>query len=234
MADSLAQQKKRLHKMMGQMQKKYGITKLPYREPDFELFTFLIFREGWDYRKATRVASELLEKFVDWNEIRVSFVRELCESLESLKCKNVEEKVTRLRDSIQAYFEEYNRLQKKILYEKEFEEIRVYFSQIKPLGLANAYIFLQCLQDSLDEAPAKSSKTLVLSTEGLRMGIRLGLIKKTGSLNVGRKEFTTLLEPNEYFLFHNLFVRHADLVCLVKNPLCEECFLNKDCGFCKI
>ena len=92
---------------------------------------------------------------------------------------------------------------------------------------------MQCLRDQLDEAPAKSSLTLVMSADALRVGIRLGLIKKTGSLNVGRKEFSKLLDPANYLAFQHLFVRHADTLCLSKNPLCESCFLNTLCKYYK-
>ena len=110
---------------------------------------------------------------------------------------------------------------------------RKVIANIAPLGMANAYIFLQCLQDALDQAPSRSSKNLVMSTEALRVGIRLGLIKKTGSLNVGCKEFGKLLEPADYIAFQHFFVRHAEMACFSKNPKCESCFLNSLCKYFK-
>jgi endonuclease III len=70
-----------------------------------------------------------------------------------------------------------------------------------------------------------------MSPDALRVGIRLGLIKKTGSLNVGRKEFEKILDSTEYIAFQHLFVRHAETFCKSKNPLCESCFLNTVCKF---
>lgn len=233
MADSLAQQKKKLRAMLAQLKKKYGVTKLIHHEPNLDLCVYLILREGWDFRKATKAVNHLMDQYIDWNEVRVSYFRELTESLASFKFKAMDEKIERFVSMLQCVFNEYNRLQMELLYEKEFDETCKVFESIEPLGVANANVFLQCLQNALDETPTNTPKTLVMSPVGMRMGIRLGLIKKTGSLNVGRKEFTKLLDPKEFFDFQNHFVRHAERVCFSKNPLCKECVLSKDCAFFK-
>jgi endonuclease III len=231
MAESLAQLKKKMREVMASMKKRYGATKLPRKEPGVDLLVYLVLREGWDFRKANRCVKILEDTFVDWNEIRVSFPRELAEATAFLQYDKLYEKIHRFKDVLKEVFQEYNRINLDFLREADFEETRHIFASIEALGKANAYIFLQCLRNELEEVVGDGSETLVMSTESLRVGIRLGLIKKTSSHNVGRKAFTKLLAPADYFAFQNYFVRHAESLCRSKAPLCKECFLSSICKY---
>ncbi len=233
MTESLPQQKKKMHDVLEQMKKRYGVTRLIHKDADIALMLYLVLREGWDFKKATRAVKKLQEEFVDWNEVRVSFDRELAEVLAPLTQKDLDAKVKRCKDVLKAIFDKYNRVNLDFMRTQDFETARRALSEMEALGRANAHILVQCYQDELDQAPARSSKTLVMSHDGLRVAIRLGLIKKTSSLNVGRKELEKLLEPTRYIDFQNLFVRHAEQVCTSKNPACEGCFLNSGCAFYK-
>lgn len=230
MAESLAQQRKKYRNIRDRLAKKYGTTKLASRAPNIELCVYLVLREGWDYRKAGKTVKILGEEYVDWNEVRVSYAKELAESLVQFNCRDIIERLQRMKSVLGEIYNEYNRLQLDFLLEREFEETRKIFAEIEPLGRANAYIFLQCLQEEMDKE-ADVPATLVMSSEALRVGIRLGLIKKTSSHNVGRKAFSKLFDPGDYITFQNLFVRHAENLCRSKNPLCQECILKNSCDY---
>lgn len=231
MAESLSQQKKNMSAIMKRMTKKYGVVKLGNSRADIEQCIYLILREGWDFRKANKAIVHLEECFVDWNELRVSANREILECLSFLTYDNLEEKVVRIKEFLGEVYAEYNRLRIDFVEELEFEETRKMFASFEFLGQGNAYIFLQCLQDQIDEVESDQSATLVMSTEALRVGIRLGLIKKTSSHNVGRKEYGKLIGSKDFIPFQNLFVRHGEVYCTSKSPLCSDCFLSKDCAY---
>jgi len=231
MVESLAQQKKNMRNILTRMNKKYGVVKPGNSRGDIEQCVFLILREGWDFRKAARAVKILVEHFVDWNEVRVSGPGELVEALPFLKYKDLEEKILRILQLLKEVYLEYNCLQLDFLKETDFEDTRKFFAQLEPLGAGNAYIFLQCLQETIDEAAEVDPPNLVISTEALRVGIRLGLIKRTSSHNVGRKAIAKLIGPKDYLSFQNLFVRHGDKICTSKSPLCKECFLNSLCKY---
>jgi endonuclease-3 len=231
MAESLAQLKKKMRDVLGKMQKKYGVVKLGNSRGDIEQCVFLILREGWDFRKAAKAVKILQEVFVDWNEVRVSSVREIKEAVRFLKYQDLDDKIERVKNMFQEVFHEFNRLNLDFLLEADFEETRSAFLELEALGRSNAYIILQCLQDMIDVAEEKDSQTLVMSTEALRVGTRLGLIKKTSSHNVGRKEFGKLIKPQDNILIQHLFVRHGETFCTSKSPLCKECFLRNICKY---
>lgn len=233
MAESLTQLKKKYREAVKRMTRKYGVAKLSGSGADVEQCVYLILREGWDFRKVNRAIKVLEEEFVDWNEVRVSVVKELRETLPFLKYKDLEEKLTRVKGCLKEVYGEYNRLSLEFLLAAELEDTRKIFAEFENLGRANAYIFLQCLQDEKDEVPVGESITLVMSTEALRVGTRLGLIRKTSSHNVGRKEYLKLMDPKESIVFQNLFVRHGERICTSKNPMCKDCFLNTICNYNK-
>jgi endonuclease-3 len=233
MAESLTQLKKKYRDAVKRMTRKYGVAKLSGSGADVEQCVYLILREGWDFRKVNKAVKIIAEEFVDWNEVRVSVVKEVREAVSFLKYKDLDAKLTRVKAFLGELYGEYNRLNLEFLLEAEFEETRRTFAEFEHLGRANAYIFLQCLQDELDDVPVGDSVTLVMSTEALRVGIRLGLIRKTSSHNVARKEFLKLMESKEAVVFQNLFVRHGEQICTSKNPMCKECFLNTICNYCK-
>jgi endonuclease III len=155
----------------------------------------------------------------------------LAETLTFVKYKDLYDKIYRIREVMREVFGEYNRMGLGFLKEADFEDTRRFFASLKPLGKANGYIFLQCLQAEIDEAEGEGAQTLVMSTESLRVGIRIGLIKKTGSHNVARKEYSKLIDPEDYAALQNYFVRHAEVYCRSKSPLCKDCFVNALCKY---
>lgn len=233
MAASLAQQKKKMRNVMERMKKKYGVVKLINKDADIAQCLYLVLREGWDYRKATKALKKISEEYVDWNEVRVSYNKELCETIAFVKYADIDKKVERIKEILQDVFNDYNSLDFDFLVDMDFEEILSYFLELTPLGKSNSLVFLQCLQDGIDGIESNHSQTLVMSTDALRVGVRLGLIKKTSSHNVARKEFSKILDPSAYFEFQNRFVRHGEELCRSKNPLCKDCFLNSVCKYYK-
>ncbi len=229
MVESLTRRKKKMRDLLDRLARKYGVTRLSSQEAGLELCVYLIFRQGWDYKKAAKATSAVIDEFVDLNELRVSYIREVCEVLDFLKYKDLREKAGLVIAFLKEVYEEYDCMPSDFS-EMGFEEVRKFFSTIQPLGKSNAYVFLQLLKKEMDGAGAGKPQILVMSSEGLRVAIRLGVIKKTGSQNVGRKELMKLIDPSDYVRFQNFFVRHGDELCKSKAPLCQDCFLKSFCS----
>lgn len=236
MAAATANSKTRMTALLKGMEKKYGVTKLIGTGASLEQCMFLILREGWDFKKASRAIRTLEAGFIDWNEVRVSSVAELDAALSFLKCADMPARLGRLRDFLEALMNEFNDLGGDMFDEMEFEPLRRLLINIDGLGRANAYMFLQLYMSEMAKQPKSEvdkDKVLVVAPESMRVAIRLGILKKTQSANLARKEFMKLLGPRDYVRFQNLFVRHAESVCLSKNPQCTECFLSGSCDFFK-
>ncbi len=242
MAKKPVSAKTKLRSCLVRMEKKYGVTKTIGGGPTVGQGVFLIFRQGWDFKKASRAARILESEFIDWNEIRVSAKREIQETLAFLKFSDMENRIINIQEYLREVFTAYNDLDNDLFKTMEFESFRRFIIKVTALGKPNAYILLQCHRD---EAAKKSKKAagrgaqtarsgepdLVVSPESMRVAIRLGIIKKTLSIITARRDLAKLLNRNQYLPFQNSFVRHAEAFCLSKNPRCRECILKGSCKY---
>ena len=147
MAESLIEKKRKLRKVLKRMERRYGPLSLAPDGPDIGQCIYLVLRENWSIRKALRAWRKLLKDFIDWNEVRVSTHKEIRESIEFTGYPDLDDKIDRIKGILDGVFERYNRLQLDFLKEQDFDETRKFFVNLAPLGKANAYIFLQCLQN---------------------------------------------------------------------------------------
>ncbi len=228
--------KTRLTAAFKALEKKYGVTKIIGGGPSLEQCLFLILRQGWDFKKASRAVRILESGFIDWNEVRASSLGELYEVLALLKCTDLMDRLRRLRKFLNATMDEFNDLTNDMFRSMEFEPLRRLLVGIEPLGKANAYVFLQCFVNEWKKkakGDLPKEKSLVVSPEAMRVAIRLGIIKKTQSSIKARADFMALLSPKDYLRFQYLFAQHAETACFSKKPLCSECFLKGSCIFSK-
>jgi len=236
MAASTATNKARTKTCLARMEKKYGVTKVIGGGASLEQCIFLIIREGWDFKKASKSVRALEADFIDWNEVRVSTVGELVEKLAPLKCSDMRERMARMRDFLNAVMNEFCVLDNDMFKAMEYEPLRRFLMGLKALGRANACIVLQSFmaeQDKKGLSDKEKEKFFVLAPDSMRVGIRLGIIKKTQSIIAARAEFLKMIPPSENLRFQNLMVRHGEKVCFSKNPNCEDCFLSDLCDFFK-
>ena len=119
MAESLTQLKKKYRDAVKRMTRKYGVAKLSGSGADVEQCVYLILREGWDFRKVNKAVKILTEEFVDWNEVRVSVIKEVREAVSFLKYKDLDEKLTRVKQFLGELYNEYNRLNLEFLLERQ-------------------------------------------------------------------------------------------------------------------
>jgi hypothetical protein len=234
MAAASVSAKSQLNAALKKLEKKYGVTKTIGGGPSLEQCLFLILRQGWDFKKASRAVRILESSFIDWNEVRASSLAELYEVLAALKCTDLMDRLRRLRGFLNAAMDEVTDLTTDMFRSMDFEPLRRFIVGIEPLGKANAYVFLQCFvnewKKKAKDDPAKE-RSLVVSPEAMRVTIRLGIIKKTQSSNKARADFSALITAKDYLRFQYLMAQHAESVCSSKKPLCGECFLRDSCNF---
>jgi len=236
MAVSTATNKSRLKSCLAKMEKKYGVTKMIGGSASLEQCLFLIIREGWDFKKASKSVRTLEADFIDWNEVRVSTVGELVEKLAPLKCADMEDRMVRVKEFLNVVMHEFCILDNDMFKPMEYEPLRRFMMGSAAIGKANACIILQCHmaeQDKKGLSDKEKEKFFVIAPESMRVGIRLGVIKKTQSINAARSEFLKMVSFSEGLRFQNLMVRHGEKICFSKNPNCADCFLNDLCDFFK-
>ena len=112
--------------------------------PVLEQFLYALCREGVTRDQADRAFRNLRELFFDWNEVRVSSVRELAEAMQGLP--NPEQRAQRLIDFLQEVFETTFSFDLETLHKKG---VKVAAKQLARYQAANDYAVAWVIQQSL-------------------------------------------------------------------------------------
>jgi endonuclease-3 len=192
-------------------------------EPDalsvLEQFLYGVCREGATRDLADRAFRTLREQFYDWNEVRVSAVREVEEALSDLP--EAEPRAERLISFLQEVFEADFSFDLEGLRKKGLKEAA---KQLARYQAANDYVVAWVVQHSL------GGHAIPLDLPTLRAARRLGLIDcDADDLEAARSSLEHLVPKAKGALFGDLISRLAEEACWEDVPRCGSCPLAGDC-----
>jgi endonuclease-3 len=207
-----------LNQLFSALSKRYG-TGGDDARPVLEQFIYGICREGTTRERADRAFKALQERFFDWNEIRVSSVRELEEALSDLP--DAEVRAERLIRFLQEVFEKRFCFDLEDLHKKG---LKVAAKQLSCYEAANDYVGAWVVQHSL------GGHAIPVDPPTLRTVRRLGLIEN------GHDDPESLRASLEHLvpkargpLFVDLVSRLAEECCWEESPDCCSCPLSAEC-----
>lgn len=187
--------------------------------PVLEQFIFALCREGTSRCAAEKAFRGLREGFFDWNELRVSSVREIAEALQGLP--QAETRSQRIIAFLQEVFEttfsfDLEGLQKKGL--------KIAAKQLSRYEAANDYSVAFVVQQSL------GGHALPLDKPSLRVLNRLGLIEgEETDQEATRASLEHLIPKAKGPLFTDLISALAEDCCWAEEPQCGRCPLASSC-----
>jgi endonuclease-3 len=188
-------------------------------QPVLEQLLFAVCREGVTRERGERAFRALREHFFDWNEIRVSSVRELAEALEDLP--QPELRAQRLIDFLQEVFETDFNFDLEGLHKKGLKQAAKQLARYKA---ANDYAVAWVVQQSL------GGHALPLDEPSLRVLRRLGLIEgEHPDLESLRASLEHQIPKARGLLFNDLISALAEECCWASDPNCLACPLGSSC-----
>jgi endonuclease-3 len=200
------------------LKNRYG-TGEPVSRPVFEQLVYAICREETTRAKADRAYRALGERFFDWNEMRVSSLREIEEALAGLP--DVEAKAQRLLSLLQEVFETTFSFDLEGLQKKGVKQTA---KQLSRYQAVNDYAVAWVIQHAL------GGHAVPLDSPSLRVLRRLGL------LETDQEDPETLRASLEHLipkvrgpLFGDLVSALAEELCWETDPNCAACPLSGDC-----
>src|SRR5260370_28440195 len=184
-----------------------------------EQFLYALCREGTTREQGERAFLNLREGFFDWNEVRVSSLRELAEAFEGLP--DAEARAQRVVDFLQEVFETTFSFDLEGLHKKGLKQAA---KQLARYQAANDYAVSWVLQNSLD------GHSVPLDEPTLRLLRRLGLIEADQEdPEVIRASLEHLVPKARASLFGELLSALAEELCVEDEPNCSDCPLAAEC-----
>jgi len=190
----------------------------PEQRPVLEQLLYAILREGSTRELADQAFRMLRERFFDWNEIRVSSVREIEEALCCLP--NAELRAQRLISLLQEVFETTFSFDLEILHKKGVKQAA---KQLNRYQAINDFAIAWVIQQSL------GGHAVPLDDPSQRCLRRLGLVEgEQEELEALRGSVEHLIPKARAPLFNELISVIANEVCL-DEPRCSACPLCAEC-----
>ena len=187
--------------------------------PVLQQFVYGLCREDATPEQADRAYRTLCERFFDWNEVRVSSVRELEEAFAGLT--NAEGRAQRLVAFLQEVFETTYSFDLDSLQKKGLKQAA---KQLGRYQAANDYVGAWVVQRSL------GGHAIPLDRATLRCTRRLGLIDDDqDDLEAARATLEHLVPKAKGPQFTDLVSDIADEVCWEASPNCPGCPLAAEC-----
>jgi len=187
--------------------------------PVLEQFIYGVCREGATTEQAERAYRILQERFFDWNEIRVSSVREVEEAFTGLP--GAELRAERLISFLQEVFETTFSFDLESLQKKGLKQAA---KQLSRYQAANDYVVSWVVQRTL------GGHAVPLDPPTLRTVQRLGLIEsEQEDTEAVRASLEHLIPKARGPLFSDLVSHLADEACWDDEPNCSACPLAGEC-----
>jgi endonuclease-3 len=188
--------------------------------PVLEQFIYAVCREGTTPERAERAFRTLREMFFDWNEIRVSSVREVADAIEDLP--GAETRAQRIISFLQGVFETTFSFDLEGLHKKGVKEAA---KKLARFEAANSYAVSWVVQQSL------GGHALPIDSPSLRVIQRLGLIEGEPSdgeaLQTGLEHLVPKAKGPAFTAVLSILAEDS---CLPEEPACPRCLMNGSCA----
>jgi endonuclease III len=171
---------------------------------------------------ALRSYHQLKERFVDWNEVRISSVREIQDELAA--SSGTLEFAVFIKDLLEQVQRERQDVSLEFLAEENLGEIRRYLKQIKGMDSATVDLVLR-VRKAHPVLPLNHSLEVLLS--------RVGVFRDGETRDRKEKALHDFVEPEKAFQFHHFLVEVARETCLLdpEELDCPRCSLRANCDF---
>ena len=208
-----------ISKILKNLEERYGKKPKPPSWTIVETLIFYILYHSSGITAARRAFKFLRDEYVDINEVRVSSLNELRNTL--IKAGASEQIALPLRGILKQIFLQENDVSLEPMIELTPEQAKRYLSRFDNLP-SHAIDYLLLIKW---EHPI-----LPVDKQIARMSSRLGLTSSNSSLTTTQKSIMRDLKKDRYFDFFSLLLEHTSKIC-GEEPNCDRCVLIKQCKY---
>jgi endonuclease III len=193
-----------------------------YPSKILDLIIFHKLHLGLPTEDAMKSYQRLRERFVDWNETRISSVREIQEAIDF--CPGSLELAVFITNLLEFVHREHQHVSLEFLAEQNLGDIRQYLKQVKGVDSATVELIL-LLRKEYPIFPLSEGAETVLR--------RLGILRATSTPLQRGKQLHGLVEPARALHLHHFLLNHSREVCPPDETRidCPHCGVREMCAF---
>ncbi|MBI4606657.1 MAG: hypothetical protein HY721_32235 [Planctomycetes bacterium] len=194
----------------------------PYPSTVLDLIIFHKLHICLPAENALKSYRHLRSSFVDWNEVRISTVREIQEAL-SAPAGSLDIAVF-IKDLLEFVHRERQDLNLEFLVEQTSTDIRRFLKQVRGLDTSTIEMVLRQRKE-YPVFPLNPALVTVLN--------RLGVLRNSETILQQEKALHELVDPRRALLLHHFLLDHSRRVCPpdVASVDCPSCRIRQICAF---
>ena len=171
---------------------------------------------------AIRSFRNLKAQFVDWNEVRVSTLREIQEEIG--KTPDSLSLAVFIKDLLEFVHHEHQNLSLEFLAEQNLGEIRRYLKQVRGLDNSTVNLILRVRKEHPVLPLNRATETVV---------DRLGILRKSEKRDRKERVLHELVNPEKALFLHHFLLNHSQEYCPPDEASvdCARCCVRHVCAF---
>jgi endonuclease III len=203
----------------------YRKRRAAFRNYPHDILDLVVFHKFHFYmseREAIQAFRRLKTAFVDWNEVRISAVKEIQELFEGLP--DALELAIFVKDFLEYLHRENQSVTLEFLGEKNLGDIRRYLRGIKGIEPATIDLVLRL---------RKEHPVVPLSAPMERTLVRLGVVRPGDNRDQKEKYLHAMIREEELLPFHHFLLQHSREICPPDDEKlqCSSCGIRASCSF---
>ncbi len=165
-----------------------------------------------------RAFVQLMRRFPSWDAIAVAPVEDVIDAIAVGGL--AQQKAPRIQAALRAVAARTPAWDLDFLRDGDIEDARAWLRSLPGVGPKTAACVLLF---------ALGRPAMPVDTHVERVAKRLGFVKPNASAERAHELLEALVEPESYYPFHMLFIKHGRRTCAARSPACERCPLEPDC-----
>lgn len=165
-----------------------------------------------------RAFTQLLHRFPSWDAVADAPIDEVVATIQLGGL--AQQKAPRIQSALRAVRERSPAWDLSSLAALPLEEARAWLRALPGVGPKTAACVLLF---------ALGLPAMPVDTHVGRVAKRLGLIPEKLTAERAHEALEALVEPEDYYRFHMLLIKHGRRTCAARNPACDRCPLATEC-----
>ena len=190
----------------------------PNQDPLAELVLTILSQNTAD-RNSGRAFTSLLGSFESWAEIAAANPEDVVDSIRPGGL--AQQKAPRIQSALRAIEERTGgHFNLDFLEPMEVEDSRAWLRSLPGVGPKTAACVLLF---------ALGKPAMPVDTHVERVSKRLGLVHTATTAEKAHEILESLVQPDDYYRFHMLLIKHGRRLCAARSPACTRCPLSPAC-----